>query len=249
MCFSPEAHPPSPPRSGQLQGSERMVLPTSDGARNPAALSRTIAGPDAPGVVILPDQRGLHVYYERLAAAFADAGIHAVAVDFYHRTAGTSFRGDDFDFAEHRGAVTTEHLVADASAGAEALRALGVERVYALGFCFGGRGALLQAVEPGWAGVVGFYGFPSRESPDGRSPLNDAKNGSVRCPVLGLFGAEDAVVGEEAPAEYQKALEEAGVKHEIAVYPGAGHSFFDRHMVEQADHCADAWNRTLAFIR
>jgi carboxymethylenebutenolidase len=249
MCFSPEAQPPSPPRSGQLQGSERTTLSTSDGGLTAAAIARTLAGPDAPGVVILPDQRGLHVYYERLAEAFADAGVHAVAVDFYHRTAGTSFRGDDFDFASHRSEVTTEHLAADASAGAEALRALGVERVYALGFCFGGRGALLQAAEPGWAGVVGFYGFPTRESEDGRSPVNDAQNGAVRAPVLALFGAEDAAVGAEAPEIYRQALEQAGVKHEIAVYEGAGHSFFDRHMVEQAVHCADAWDRTLAFVR
>lgn len=248
MCFRPEASPPAPPRTGHLLDSQRLTLDTSDGGRTVASRARTLAS-DAPGVVILPDQRGLHVYYERLAEAFADAGVHAVAVDFYHRTAGTAFRDDEFDFAPHRGEVTNDHLNADAAAGAELLRSEGVGRVYAVGFCFGGRGALLQAAEPGWSGAVGFYGFPKRETPDGRSPIRDAQDGRVRAPVLALFGAEDEVVGRDAPDLYRAALKEAGVTHEIAVYEGAGHSFFDRHMVQQADHCADAWQRTLAFVR
>jgi carboxymethylenebutenolidase len=272
MCHSPEALPPKAAREGFLLESRRTVLETSDGGLAPAFLAKTLPGPTSartdveregvsqpvvyraesspsrPGVVILPDQRGLHWFYERLAENFADAGIAAVAVDFYHRTAGTAFRGDDFDFAPHRGEVTTEHLVADADAGAAALRSEGVDRVYALGFCFGGRGALLQAVEPGWAGVVAFYGFPTRESGDGRSPISDAHKGNVRCPVLGLFGAEDDSVGRDAPHEYQAALAEAGVQHEVAIYPGAGHSFFDRKMAEQGENCQDAWRRILEFV-
>ena len=33
------------------------------------------------------------------------------------------------------------------------------------------------------------------------------------------------------------------------MYPGAPHGFFDRHFDEHADDSADAWNRTLTFIR
>ena len=248
MCFRPEASPPVPQKKGYLLESSRLVLDTADGGRTPARLARTIE-PDAPGVVILPDQRGLHEYYERLAEVFADAGVNAVAVDFYHRSAGTAFRGDDFDFAAHRPNVTPEHLNADAAAGEKLLRSEGVRRVYALGFCFGGHGALLQAAEPGWSGVVGFYGFPKREGPNGRSPIKDAQEGRLRAPVLALFGAEDETVGRDAPDLYREALDQAGASHEIAVYEGAAHSFFDRHMVQQADNCADAWRRTLAFIR
>ena len=36
--------------------------------------------------------------------------------------------------------------------------------------------------------------------------------------------------------------------HEIVVYPGAPHSFFDRRFEEHADACADAWRRVLAFL-
>ena len=40
----------------------------------------------------------------------------------------------------------------------------------------------------------------------------------------------------------------AGVEHEIVVYDGAPHSFFDRKQEEFAEASDDAWNRTLRFI-
>ena len=41
----------------------------------------------------------------------------------------------------------------------------------------------------------------------------------------------------------------AAVDHEIHVYPGAPHSFFDRRFEQYADACEDAWRRMLAFIQ
>jgi carboxymethylenebutenolidase len=38
------------------------------------------------------------------------------------------------------------------------------------------------------------------------------------------------------------------VEHESVVYPGAPHSFFDRHQAEFADASADAWRRMLEFM-
>jgi carboxymethylenebutenolidase len=248
MCFGPEAQPPEPPRAGWLAGHDRTALVAADGAAPAATVARTTAD-SAPGVVILPDVRGLHPYYERLALAFAGAGIHAVAIDFYSRTAGTAHRDADFEFAPHRAQVIDAHVVADAAAGAGALRDLGVTRIYALGFCFGGRGALLQAAEPEWSGAVGFYGFPARTGPEGRSPLGDARDGRVRAAVLALYGEEDDKIPAEDREAYAAALTAAGVDHQSAVYPGAGHSFFDRRMHEQTEACADAWRRVLAFIR
>jgi carboxymethylenebutenolidase len=273
MCYAPEALPPKPPKSGYLLSAGRTVLATPDGGMAPAFIAQTLPvpklasdsverlgvsdplvyraepGSGTPGVVILPDQRGLHWFYEKLAEYFADAGIHAVAVDFYHRTAGTAFRGDDFDFAAHRGSVTTQSLDNDVRAGIGALRNLGVSRTYVLGFCLGGRGALLQATNPDLAGVVGFYGFPTREDAEGRSPIGDAGDGKAVVPILALFGADDESVGREAPHEYREALSRGGASHEVVVYPDAGHSFFDRRMREQEDHCADAWSRILKFVR
>lgn len=247
MCFGPEAAPPASPRSGLLAGSERTALRSRDGAAPAATLARTTEQ-DAPGVVVIPDVRGLHPYYEQLAGTLAAAGVHAVALDPYSRTAGTEHRDVDFDYPPHRAAVTDTHLVSDAAAGAEALRGIGVSRCYGLGFCFGGRAALLLAAEPGWSGVVAFYGPPTRVGPEGRSPLEDARAGRVRSRVLALFGGADKM-GAEPPAAYEEALTAADVPHETVVYPGAPHSFFDRHADDHADACDDAWRRVLDFIR
>jgi carboxymethylenebutenolidase len=45
-----------------------------------------------------------------------------------------------------------------------------------------------------------------------------------------------------------KNLDQAGIEHEIKIYPGAPHSFFDRRQADFADASADAWQRILSFI-
>jgi carboxymethylenebutenolidase len=87
-------------RAGGTRGGRRIVLEASDGNRF-AAFCATTEVVDAPGVVILPDVRGLHPFYEELAPRFADAGVHALALDYYGRTAGTGSRGGDFDHTPH----------------------------------------------------------------------------------------------------------------------------------------------------
>ncbi|NUP76133.1 MAG: dienelactone hydrolase family protein, partial [Nonomuraea sp.] len=49
-------------------------------------------------------------------------------------------------------------------------------------------------------------------------------------------------------AEFGQALTEAGVEHDIVVYPGAPHGFFDEAHDDQAAACDDAWARVLAFL-
>ena len=67
-------------------------------------------------------------------------------------------------------------------------------------------------------------------------------------PILGLMGGADAGIPVDEVRAFEQALAEAGVEHEIEVYDGAPHSFFDRKQEEFADASADAWNRVLAFI-
>ncbi len=89
MCFETTARPPLPPIAGGagIAGSERLVLEASDGNRFNAFSARA-ADPDAPGMMILPDVRGLHPFYEDLATRFAEAGVHATAMDYFGRTRG-----------------------------------------------------------------------------------------------------------------------------------------------------------------
>ena len=47
---------------------------------------------------------------------------------------------------------------------------------------------------------------------------------------------------------FDQALTDAGVEHEVQVYPGAPHSFFDRRFEEHAEACEDAWRRMIGFL-
>ena len=55
-------------------------------------------------MLVLPDVRGLFRYYEELALRFAEAGIEALAIDYFGRTAGLGARTAEFDYMPHVGA-------------------------------------------------------------------------------------------------------------------------------------------------
>jgi carboxymethylenebutenolidase len=247
MCFDTDALPPDPARTGMLAGSERTTYTADDGNRFAATVARTHE-PASAGVVILPDVRGLHRYYERLAEHLADAGIHALAIDPYGRTAGAAHRGDDFDHAPHRAAALDDGFRADVRAAAGALRGLGATAVVSMGFCFGGRASLLQASQDSVDGAIAFYGPPARSEGGAPSPLDEAERGLVRVPVLGLYGGADRGIPAADLEAYDRALDAAAIEHRIVVYPDAPHSFFDRSMTEHAEACRDAWGHVLGFV-
>ena len=52
-------------------------------------------------MLILPDVRGLHPFYEELALRFAEAGVEALAIDYFGRSAGLAPRDEEFDYMPH----------------------------------------------------------------------------------------------------------------------------------------------------
>jgi carboxymethylenebutenolidase len=241
-----------PPISGGagVGSAGELVLTSADGTPF-NAYGATTEAPDAPGVVILPDVRGLHPYYKDLAQRFATAGVHATALDYFGRTAGLGERGSDFVYRPHADAVRSETLTRDVAAAIVHARSEAGGRprnLYTVGFCFGGRVSFNQAArQPGLSGVIGFYGWPAAsDERDADSPTSLVS--AYRCPVLGLFGGADEGISTSSIEEFRTALERAGVQHEIVVYEGAPHSFFDRSFARFADACDDAWRRVLAFV-
>jgi carboxymethylenebutenolidase len=126
------------------------------------------------------------------------------------------------------------------------LREHGCTSIFAVGFCRGGRHAWLAAADGhGLKGAVGFYGFPVERNGE-RGPAERA--GEMTAPILALqAGADQNITSVENDA-FGRALADAGVEHEIVVYDGAPHSFFDRKQEDFADASDDAWRRTLEFI-
>ena len=201
-------------------------------------------------MIVLPDVRGLHPFFEELALRFAEAGLHALAIDYFSRTAGTGRRPDGFAYREHVDQTQQATLNADVTAAAAYLRSdVGgsASRVYTVGFCFGGRLSFLQAAADfGPAGVIGFYGWPVGENRDLPAPVEMAPR--FGCPVLAMWGGADHGIGPDQVADFETALEEAGVPHRSITYPDAPHSFFDRRATDFADASEDAWRQMLDFV-
>ena len=80
------------------------------------------------------------------------------------------------------------------------------------------------------------------------SPLELAPQ--LRCPYLGLFGAEDALIPLADVDELRAILARAGKTFDIHVYPGAGHAFFNdaRPDTYRPAAAADAFPRAVRFL-
>jgi carboxymethylenebutenolidase len=260
MCFEFDALPPQVPENRVVPAlaggaaAEMTTLNSADGSEFSAALAECPEPIGGPAVIVLPDVRGLYRFYITLAERFVTAGHHAIAIDYFGRTAGTGERGEDFDFMTHTMQTTPAQVQADVKAAQAALaERTGADSFVTLGFCFGGAQSDLCATNPelDLDAIVSFYGMlnPARagiESEHFPAPLQYA--GAIRKPVLALFGGADELIPPEDIEAFDAALGANGVPHEIHVYPGAPHSFFDRSYEQFAEASADAWQRVLDYL-
>jgi carboxymethylenebutenolidase len=245
VCFDLDSLPPIPVIAGAAVSHRDLELEAADGNRFAAFLAEPEDGKGV-GVVILPDVRGLYRFYEELALRFAERGYHALAFDYFGRSAGAEKRGDDFEYMPHVEQTTTEGVHADIRAAVEHLRG-SCDSIFTVGFCFGGRHSWLAAASGhGVRGAVGFYGRPGEGRDGSPGPLDRA--GEIDAPILGLMGGADQGIPVSDVEAFDEALNDAGVEHDLVIYDGAPHSFFDRKYEEYADDSEDAWRRTLEFI-
>jgi len=260
MCFDFDALPPRVPADRIIPAlaggaaAERVTLRSEDGTRVAAAFAECPDPVGGPAVIIVPDVRGLYRFYIDLAERFVTAGYHAIAIDPFGRTAGAEERDEDFEFWPHVMQTSPARVQVDIAAARDFLaQRTGATGFVALGFCFGGAEVDLAAANAdlGLDAVIAFYGTlnPGRrgmDNPDFPSPIDHVEE--IRTPVLALFGGADEGIPAEDIETFDAALTRNGVPHEIHVYPGAPHSFFDRSFDEHAEASADAWRRVLDFL-
>jgi carboxymethylenebutenolidase len=196
------------------------------------------AGPH-PGVVVIHEAFGLTDQIKAVTARLAAQGYAALAVDL--------FSGRNRVVCMAR-LMTGMLRVAPERFGIRELRAAldflaqstGVDsrRVGAIGFCMGGGLAIawactddrLQAIAP-------FYGTNPRPS----SAL------ARLCPVVGSYPGADFTA--RSGRTLDQALNQYGIPHDIKIYPGARHSFFnDRGRAYNPEAAADSWQRVSAFF-
>src|SRR6202051_2101419 len=121
MCYPDDARPPLPPIGGPPPDQGDFVLTAADGNKFMAYFARA-AAPTGAGMVVMPDVRGLHHFYKELAQRFAEAGIDAVAIDYFGRTDPMGDRSEAFDYKPHVEQTTPEGISADVAAAVAHLK-------------------------------------------------------------------------------------------------------------------------------
>ncbi|HTP54849.1 MAG TPA: dienelactone hydrolase family protein [Thermoplasmata archaeon] len=243
MCHTDESRAPEPPQRGPVGHHGELELKAADGASFRAYLASP-EGPARAGMVILPDVRGLHPYYEDLAVRFAEAGFQTIAIDYFGRSAGLAKRDDSFDYKPHIEKTTPEGIASDVRAAVIRLREESKNAglpVFTVGFCFGGANSWRQSGDnPGLSGCIGFYG--------GR-PMYRAGPAIPRmtAPLLMLLAGDDKGTPPTEFEEFAQLVRARGLAVEAHTYPGAPHSYFDRSFAEHREACKDSWKQIIEF--
>lgn len=248
MCFDDHARPPISISPNTEARGEELRLTASDGADIAAYLARPGDRPTAQ-VIVLPDARGLHHFYKELALRFAELGIRALSFDYFARSTENDDRTEPFDYRTHIQQTSVESFGLDLAAAVTAIRREQPEYIptFTLGFCMGGSLSFWAGTQGhNLTGAIGFYAGLTRQFGAVTPALGWVDQ--IRNPILGLFGGADEGIPQEAVDDFDQALDAARIPHEIIVYPGAPHSFFDRKAAEFAHESADAWNRIQRFI-
>ncbi len=213
-----------------------------------------VDGPAAGGVVVIHHLPGYDQAHKEIVRRFATMGYAAVCPNLYWREAPGAEPDDAAAAARAAGGVPDSRLVGDVAGAAEYLRALPSAngKVGVIGYCSGGRQSVLAACSLDLDAAVDCYGaFVVGRPPEGFplqvEPLYDLLP-RLSCPLLGLFGADDAYPSPEHVAELDGLLDGYGLAHEFSTYQGAGHAFFsvDRPSYRPAA-AVDGWDRIRDF--
>jgi carboxymethylenebutenolidase len=200
-----------------------------------AYLARPAEPGSRGGVVLIHHMPGYDRWSKEVARRFATDGYDAIVTNLYWREAPGAEPDDAAAVARSRGGVPDERLVGDVAGAAAYLRALDSSngKVGVIGHCSGGRQAVLAACNVDLDAAVDCYGAYVVGQPPEDHPMHPLKIRGFEeqlpklgCPLLGLFGNEDAHPSPEEVAELDRLLTEHGKDHEFHAYDGAGHGFF-----------------------
>ena len=194
-----------------------------------------------PGIVVIHEFWGLNDWVKQQAAKLAGEGYAALAIDLYRGKVATTpdeaheiMRGVPEDRAKRDLEAAFQFLASQPN--------VKKDRIGAIGWCMGGGYALdLALEEPKLAADVINYGHLATDP---------AAISKINAPILGLFGALDRGITPDDVKAFGAALDKAGKKIEVTIYPDAGHAFENPNNKDgyRAADAADAWNKTVNFL-
>jgi len=189
----------------------------------PAYLAMPTFNARLPGIVVIHDAGGFTQDVRNQADWLAAAGFLALALNLYYR-GGLAFcvRTLFHDLIVRTGPTFTDIARADIESARSWLSMQpGCNgRTGIIGFCMGGAFALLLACDHGFSASSVNYG--------GKLPADLDGLLATACPIVASYGAKDRW-NQGVADELERALERAGIAHDVKEYPDAGHSFMNNH--------------------
>ncbi len=205
----------------------------------------------APIVIVIHEIFGMSEWVRATTDQLAADGFIAVAPDLLSGKGPNGGATDSIkagDVGEAIRKLTPDEVTSRLNAVREFALKLpsAAQKVGCIGFCWGGGQSFHYAsAQPAVAAAVVCYGTaPMKDN----KPDTDAL-AKVQCPVLGLYGGNDArVTATVAPtAEAMRTLKKS---FEQETYEGAGHGFVRQQSSEANTTAAKkAWARTIAFLK
>lgn len=215
------------------------------------------AGPH-PGIVVIHEAGGLREHIRDVVNRFANLGYAALGVDLYTRE-GKPPPLDDMQLVMKRlFAMSDARALGDLEGAADLLRAREdtTGKVGCIGFCMGGRFALLfacasdrlDAVVDCWGGFIDRATFEEHSTPERPTPPLELAD-QLHCPLLAAAGAEDQNPSPELARQLRERAQQSGQEVQVDLYEGAGHAFFaDYRPSYRPAPAAELWERVVPFL-
>ena len=230
-----------------------VSIPVS-GGHIPGYRAMPKSGKSFPLVLVVQEIFGVHEHIKDMCRRFAKLGYMAVAPELYVRQGDVSKLADIQEIiSKVVGKVPDAQVLSDLDAAVDWAAQSGkgdTRRLGITGFCWGGRVVWLYAahnpkLKAGAAWYGRLVGQTSELQP--KHPIDVA--GSLKAPVLGLYGGKDQGIPLDSIEIMRAALKAARNPSEIIVYPDAGHGFnADYRPGYNKEDAEDGWKRLQAWF-
>jgi carboxymethylenebutenolidase len=236
--------------------TQTVLIEGDEGVEVQAYLATPEGDGPRGGMIVIHHMPGYDRGSKEIVRRFAELGYDAIMPNLYWRVAPGAAPDDAAATARAQGGVPDRQLVGDIAGAAAYLRALPSSngKVGVIGYCSGGRQAVLAACNVDLDAAIDCYGaFVTGTPPEG-FPLQVTnlvdQLPNLRPPLLGLFGNDDQYPTPEQVDELDEILTREGKPHEFHRYDGAGHAFFsvDRPAY-RPEAAVDGWERIEDFLK
>ncbi len=233
-----------------------VEIPGHEGKRIHAYYARPVGEGKTPGLVLIPHGPGWDEFTRETARRFAAHGYSVVSPNIYE-DGGDGTPREARSAIREKGGPRDTQVMEDTAGALDFLRSRpdANGKVGVIGMCSAGRHTFLAACTlEGIDAAVNCWGgdvVPNPERPAGPAQDMDAwaLAAELKCPLLGIFGAEDNGPSPEDNRALKERLDDAGKQFTYYEYEGAGHAFwcYDQEKY-RPQQCMDAWEKTFAFL-